>query len=113
MAKNNTNNGANAPEESKKKKGFKEKAKDVFHCVVNNPVTKAVGKVLVVAGAIGLGAFIGGVGTGIREERRRSKAPEEPVMNDAETLPDEEAPAEEAEAEEAPEEAPVEEQAEE
>ena len=114
MADNNNTNGANASEENKEKKGFKDKAKDAWTWLTTNPVTKTVGKILLVAGAIGAGAFIGGVGVGIKEERLRAKS-EKADEGETTILPvEEEAPVEETEeADEAPEDAPVEEQAEE
>lgn len=116
MAENNTNNGANTPEEegSKQKKGFKETAKGVWNFITTNPVTKTAGKILLGVGLIGAGAFLGGVGVGIKEEHARSKSEradegETVILSDPE--PEYEAPAEEV-VETSFEEAPVEEQAE-
>lgn len=111
MADENKNNGVNTPEEETKKKGFKETAKAAWTWLTTNPVTKTAGKILLAAGLIGTGAFLGGVGVGIKEEHQRNAK-----NNEGETviLPDPEYVAPETEEvvetsfEEAPEEEPAE-----
>lgn len=104
------------------KKGFIEKAKDsLSEFSEKHPkVTKAVkvgGKIVGGVALVFAGAFVGGVATGIKAERKRSESEETPEENPTdeelfEFMEAEEAKATETEAEEAPEEAPVEEQAE-
>lgn len=109
-------------EGTEEKKGFFTKVKDsLSEFSEKHPkVTKAAkvgGKIVGGVALVFAGAFVGGVATGIKAERKKSTetTPEENPTDEElfEFMEAEEAKATEAEADEAPEEAPVEEQAEE
>lgn len=116
MAEENKNGVVDAPEETK---GFFTKIKDTASDFAEKhpKVTKAAkvgGKIVGGVALIITGAFVGGMATGIAEERKRAKSEE--IEEQTEDLPaaEEEAPVEETEevVETSFEEAPVEEQAE-